>query len=149
MKKKLVLDPLNGVSPIRFGMNRGAVLAAFGSPTASFHRSPNSRHPTDAWYGNDFQVFYEGEEPTVAFIELSNGPNLEVVLFGLPVFTTPVPALISEIEHRAELDRTDPELGYSYIFPKLELAFWRPDNDDDEAPYFSTVGLGRAGYYCA
>lgn len=92
-------------------------------------------------------MFYEGDEPTVAFIELSNGPNLRAVLFGLSVFTTPVPALISEMGRQAELDRTDPELGYSYMFPSLELAFWRPDNDDDETPYFATVGIGRAGYY--
>lgn len=46
-----------------------------------------------------------------------------------------------------KLDTTDPELGYSYTFPKLELSFWRPDNDDEETPYCATVGLGRAGYY--
>jgi len=94
-------------------------------------------------------VFYEGDAPTVDFIELSSGSNLRVLLFGLAVFTTPVPALISEMERHAELDRSDPELGYSYIFPNLELAFWRPDNDDDETPYFATVGVGRVGYYTA
>jgi hypothetical protein len=149
VKKEFLLDPLNGVGPVRLGMSRKAVLAAFGPPSASFYKTPNSRYPTDAWYGSDFQVFYEGEKPTVAFIELSNGANLEAVLFGLPVFTTSVPALISEIGRRAELDRADPELGYSYTFPNLELAFWRPDNDDEETPYFATVGLGRAGYYSA
>lgn len=149
MKKAFLLDPLNGVGPVRLGMSREAVLAAFGPPTASFHKTPNSRYPTDAWFGGDFQVSYEGEEPTVEFIELSSGPNVEAVLFGLPVFATSVPALISEIGRRAELDRTDPELGHSYTFPNLELAFWRPDNDDEETPYFATVGIGRAGYYSA
>jgi hypothetical protein len=86
MTKKFVLDPLNGVGPVRLGMTRNAVHAAFGAPTATFHKTPNSRYPTDAWFGSDFQVFYEGEEPTVVFIELSNSPNLEAVLFGLPVF---------------------------------------------------------------
>lgn len=149
MKKVFLLDPLNGVGPIRLGMSRESVLAAFGPPTASFNKTPNSRYPTDAWFGSDFQVFYEGDEPTVAYIELSNGLNLEAVVFGLPVFTTSIQALILEIGRRAELDRTDPELGYSYTFPNLELAFWRPDNDDEETPYFATVGMGRAGYYSA
>lgn len=147
MKKEFFLDPLNGVGLVRLGMRRDAVLSAFGPPTASFYKTPNARYLTDAWYGSDFQVFYEGDEPTVAFIELSNGPNLKAMLFGLPVFATPVPALISEVERHTELDRTDPELGYSYMFPNLELAFWRPNNDDEETPYFATVGIGRAGYY--
>lgn len=149
MKQEFFLEPLNGVGLVRLGMRRDAVLAAFGPPTTSFYKTPNSRYPTDAWFGSEFQVFYEGDEPTVDFIELSNGPNLRVLLFGMAVFTTPVPALISEMERHAELDRSDPELGYSYMFPNLELAFWRPDNDDDETPYFGTVGVGRVGYYTA
>lgn len=147
MKSEFVLHPLNGVGPIRFGMSREAVFAAFGPPTASFRKTPNSKHPTDAWFGSDFQVFYDGDEPTVTFVELSNGTNLEAVPFGLSVFTTPVPTLISEIGRHAEFDRTDPELGYAYVFRNLELAFWRPDDRDEEAPYFATVGLAEAGYY--
>jgi hypothetical protein len=92
-------------------------------------------------------VFYEGEEPTVAFIELSGECNVEAILFGLPLFATPVPILIPEISRRAKLDETDPELGYSYTFPSIELAFWRPDNDDDEAPFFATAGIGVSGYF--
>jgi hypothetical protein len=149
VKKEFLLDPLHRVGPIRLGMNREAVLAAFGPPTDSFHKTPNSRYPTDAWFESNFQVFYEGDEATVAFIELSNGANVEAVLFELPVFATSIPALISEIGLRAELDKSDPELGYSYIFPSLELAFWRPYNDDKEAPYFATVGIGVPGYFSA
>jgi hypothetical protein len=149
VKKEFLLDPLHGIGSIRLAMSREAVLAAFGPPSDSFHKTPKSRYPTDAWFGRDFQVFYEGEEATVAFIELSNSANLEALLFGLPVFATTTPALISEIELRAELDRTDPELGYSYIFPSLELAFWRPYNDNEEAPYFATVGIGVPGYFSA
>ncbi|TFW35378.1 hypothetical protein [Massilia horti] len=149
MKKEFVLDPLNGLSLIRLGASREAVLAALGTPTSSFYKTPDSRYPTDAWFENGFQVFYEGDQPTVAFIELSNGHNFEAVLFGLPVFATAAPVLIREVEHRAKLDETDPELGYTYIFPSLELAFWRTDNDDKEVPYFSTVGIGVSGYFSA
>jgi hypothetical protein len=85
----------------------------------------------------------------VAFIELSNGKDFETILFGLPVFVTAAPVLIREVGHRAKLDESDSELGYSYVFPSLNLAFWRPDNDDKEAPYFSTVGIGVSGYFSA
>jgi hypothetical protein len=149
VKKEFPVDPLNGVGPVHLGMSREAVLAAFGSPTDSFRRTSSSRYPTDAWFENSFQVSYDGDEPTVAFIELCNDSNLEAVVFGLPVFTTAVSTLIREIECHAALDETDPELGYSYTFPKIELAFWRPDNDDEETPYFATIGIGVAGYFSA
>ncbi|MGI4844326.1 MAG: hypothetical protein ACRYF7_13520 [Janthinobacterium lividum] len=149
MKKEYVLDPLVGVGPIRLGASRESVLAVLGKPTSSFYKTPDSTYPTDAWFENKFQVFYEGGQPTVAFIELSGGGDVEVVLFGLPVFATAVPLLVQEVRCRAKLDETDPELGYSYIFPTLELAFWRPDNDDKEAPHFSTVGTGLRGYFSA
>lgn len=47
----------------------------------------------------------------------------------------------------AKHDDDDPELGFSYIFPSLELAFWRPGDDDDEEPHFATVGIGVRGYF--
>lgn len=147
MTEECVLDPLNGISSLRLGANREAVLAMLGKPTASFHKTPDTRYLTDAWFESGLQVFYEGDEPTVAFIELSNNQNLNVVLFGVPVFTTPVPILISEVSRRAGYDQHDPELGLSYIFPSLELAFWRPDDDDNDEPYFATVGIGVIGYF--
>lgn len=149
MKKEFVLNPLNGVGPVSLGASREAVIAALGAPTASFYKTPESRYPTDAWFGSGFQVFYEGEQPMVTFIELSEGYDCGAVLFGLPVFSTTTQILIREVGRRAKLDETDPEFGYSYIFPSLELVFWRPDNDDSEAPYFSTVGIGVSGYFTA
>jgi hypothetical protein len=136
-----------GVGPLRLGARREAVHAALGTPQESFYKTPSSRYPTDAWFQNGLQAFYEGDQPVVAFIELASDSNFEAVLFGLPVFTTPVQVLIAELGRRGKLDETDPELGYSYIFPSLELAFWRPDNDDNESPYFSTVGIGVSGYF--
>jgi hypothetical protein len=147
MAEEFVLDPLNGVDSLRLGATRETVIATLGKPTVSFHKTPDTRHATDAWFNGGLQVFYEGEEPTVAFIELSNDRNLKVVLFGLPIFTTPVGMLISEVGRHAKYDEDDPELGFSYIFPSLELAFWRPDDDDNEMPYFATVGIGGAGYF--
>jgi hypothetical protein len=149
MKTEFVLDPLAGVGPIRLGASRASLLAALGKPASSFYKMPDSRYPTDMWFEKRLHVFYEGDQPMVAFIELSGGGDVEAVLFGLPVFATAVPVLVHEVGSRSKLDETDPELGYSYIFPTLELALWRPDNDDEEAPYFSTVGAGLLGYFSA
>lgn len=147
MKKEFVLDPLNGVGPIPLGASREAVLTSLGTPEETFYKTSSSRYPTDAWFQNGLQVFYEGDTPTVAFVELTNDPDVEAVLFGLPVCATPVPNLIAEVMRHATLDEADPELGYAYTFPSLELAFWRPDEDDAECPYFATVGIGIPGYF--
>lgn len=147
MKKRFVLDPLNGVGPIRLGASRDAVLAAFGTPPQRFHKTPTSRYPIDAWFENGFQVSYGGDTPTVEYIELAHGHDFEALVFGISVFATTVPALVGEIGQRAKIDDADPELGYSYIFPSLELAFWRPIDDDEETPYFYTVGIGVPGYF--
>ncbi len=48
------------------------------------------------------------------------------------------------LSERAKFDETDPELGYSYIFPDIELSIWRPNIDDE---FFSTIGIGQKGYY--
>ena len=51
----------------------------------------------------------------------------------------------------AEYDPDDPEVGYSYIYPDLDLSVWRstmPEGqEDDEGRFFRSVGVGRAGYY--
>ena len=45
----------------------------------------------------------------------------------------------------------DPEVGYSYIFPSLELSVWRPplpnNTSDPDGRCFRTIGVGRKGYY--
>ena len=146
MTTTFVLEPLVGIGAVRLGASRESVLAALGTPEDSFFKTPASVYPTDAWFGSGLQVFYGGPQRTVDFIELSNDSSIHATLFGLAVFTTPVPVLISEIARRAALDETDPELGYSYIFPGLELAFWRSDDDDEATPRFATVGIGVPGY---
>ena len=59
-------------------------------------------------------------------------------------FEMPADELVAFITRLAAFDSSDFELGYSYIFPNLELSVWRPDK---EQPYFSTIGIGCRGYY--
>jgi hypothetical protein len=145
--KTLHLEPLVGVDSIRLGAPRGEALSILGPCSATFRKSPSSVHPTDAWLNNGFQVFYSGAEPIIEYIELSRGSGFEVVLFGHPVFSTEASTLLAVIENHARLDTTDPELGYSYIFPSLELSIWRPTVEPPDGQFFATVGIGIHGYY--
>ena len=67
----------------------------------------------------------------------------------LDVFTTVAEQVVQHITQQASFDADDPELGYSYIFPALDLSLWRPDLPEDNpgSQYFATIGIGKAGYY--
>jgi len=145
--KALVVLPMVGVGPVHLGATREQVHAALGHPEAGFLKVPTCEHRTDTWFDGCLQVFYEGESPAVSFIELSRGVGFEASLFGLPVFATRVPVLVAELSHHSQLEASDPELGFSFKFPSIELALWRPSDDDEEEPHVSTVGIGVPGYF--
>ena len=118
-----------------------------------FRKTPDSKWEVDAFHGGAFQVFYGGVVPRVVYIELSSGPDIEAEISGHGVFTTPADELVTILRDLAPFDASDPELGYSYVFPDLDLAVWRPvvpeDAEDEGGRYFSTIGVGVAGYFGA
>ena len=139
-----VVEPHRGVEPVRLGMARADVHRAMPGGRVSFRKTPASAHDTDAWHDNGFQVFYGGLEPSVEFIEVSADRSYVVKYNGLDVFATPADELVKIVAADAPFDEADPELGYSYVFPRLELALWRPTR---ERPYFATIAVGIAGYF--
>jgi len=145
--RHFVVQPLQGIGPVQLGAARGAVIAALGEPGCTFKKTPDSQHATDAWFENGFEVFYAGTEPVVEYIELSRDNGFTATLLGRPVFTTLASDLVSHIEHVASFDTSDFELGYSYVFPSIELSLWRPVVEWPEGRFFSTVGIGAIGYY--
>jgi len=145
--KTFAVQPLVSVGPVRLGVSRAEVLAALGPCSARFRKLPTSLHPTDAWFGAGFQVFYTGADPAVEYIEVSANSGFVAVPFGHDCFSTPASLLVATIEKQAACDATDPEPGLSYIFPALELSLWRPTMEKPEGTYFATVGIGVRGYY--
>jgi hypothetical protein len=142
------MQPLVGVGPINFGMTRSEVrgtLANLGQPKAVL-RSPN----TDCFFQNAFQVSYD-DDGRVEFIETAASSEFRVILHGHSLHEIPATDAIRLVSQFAECDRNDPEKGYSYIFPALQLSLWRPvlpsDPDDSEGRHFLAVGLGKAGYF--
>ncbi|WP_386340237.1 hypothetical protein O4D10_00795 [Xanthomonas citri pv. citri] len=141
--------PLAGAGLVKLGMSRAEVHAVMGAPPTSFRKVPTSSHPTDAWHHNGFQVFYGGIEPSVEFIKLSGNCGFEVLCLGQHVFSTPASELVEQFLAVTSFDPFDKELGYSYLFPALELAVWRPDMEEPQGKYFSTVAIGCVGYFSA
>ncbi len=145
------LIPLTRVGPVLLGMTREDARAAMGRPFKEFRKSRDSEHTTDAFFNSAFQVFYAGALPRVEFIELSRSSAFRAVLNGIDILGLPAEDVVKRVAASVPFDPADPELGYSYVFPKWELAFWRPTRPesatDEDGRHFVTVGLGRAGYY--
>lgn len=143
--------PHVGAGPVRLGMHRDEVRRVMASPVREVDKSPGSGYLVDAFHESGFQVFYAGAEPVVDFIELWNDPAYRVVCRGVPVFELAAVQVVEMIAREHPFDPDDPELGITYRFPSLDLAFWRPyaseDDDDPEGRGFSTVAIGRRGYF--
>jgi hypothetical protein len=143
--------PHVGVGPVRLGMPRAQVRLAMTRPPNSFKKGASAVHATDAFHDGAFQVFYRGPEPTVEFIELSSGLGVRALYQGVSVFETTADEVAARIMQEARFWAEDPELGYSYIFPDLELGLWRPSLPEspqaEEVRSFASVGIGIRGYY--
>jgi hypothetical protein len=143
--RKIELIPLVGFGPIRFGMRRDQVHELLGQ--TSLRKISPSRHPTDSWHNSSLQISYGGPEPSVEYIELSRSREFAVSCFGHDIFFNSAEAAIAVFQSHAAVDSSDPEFGYSYIFPSLELSLWRPLKVGPESEHFATVGIGQLGYY--
>lgn len=113
-----------------------------GTPQASLKKTPSASHPTDIWHDGAFQVFHRAEPPEVEYIEISCSGAVEALLFGVDVFVTPAPTVLSMVGSQAELKEEDG--GCSYLSPALEISLWREHAND---PVFATVGIGVRGYF--
>ena len=85
------------------------------------------------------------------FIELSGGLAVRAFYRDLDVFATPVDEVVAFISRDEAFDAKHREIPYSYIFRGLQLSLWRPSipesAGDADGRCFSTVGIGRRGYY--
>jgi len=97
-------------------------------------------------------------QDSVEYKELSADESVTAKYKGQNVFETKAQDLVNFISQKAPYDLDDrvwsyddPEFGFSYFFPNLELALWRPvkpeAEDDPEGQCFSMIGIGRPGYF--
>src|SRR5262249_18707060 len=139
------------IGPVRLGASRGEVRTTMGSTPHRFMKTRNAEHPTETWHDNAFQVHYRGSPPTVDFIELANSAAFRVRYKDIDIFGTRASELVARLSAETPYDPNHRELGYSYIFPAIELSLWRqvmPESDDDRVgQFFDAVGLGIAGYF--
>lgn len=147
----VTIQPLVGVGLVRFGMSPEEVRLVMPEPPRSFRKRRTSRYKTDAFFHDAFQVSYDGDLPTVEFIELQGHSAVRPFYRHVHVLATPADEVVAFISRDATFDANDPEFPSTYTFRDLQLSFWRPiipeSADDEIGRCFSTVGIGRRGYY--
>ena len=165
---KFEIKPHIGANEITFGMSRNEVHKELGKPSFSKDKSLiefgefKIHEPAkDGYYENELQISYD-ENEHVEFIEFSgkSAEHTQVFWNGIEIFKTPANQLLKLISanSKANYDKKDNEIPYSYIYKELDLALWRqvaPEVDEtlmdvpesDDGKYFWTVGIGSIGYY--
>jgi hypothetical protein len=144
--KTFVVEPLRGIrGSVQFGMRREEARAALAPDRAdAFSRGATA---FDGFYGSTLQVSYDSEG-RVEFIEFA--PGSRVLMDDYDLFGADAESVIEHLTKKEELDAHDPEPGYSFCFPRIELSFWRsvlPEAGSEEGRYFESAGFGCAGYF--
>lgn len=141
------IQPRIGVGPVKLGMTRSAVHEALGRPEWSDKER-------EGFLGGFFVDFDEAGR--VEFIELAKSNEFEATFEGACLHRMKADEamrIVSQLDHH---DQNDPEVGYSYIFLKLQMSLWRgliPEVDQDVADhsgrYFEAIGIGADNYFQA
>lgn len=143
------IEPHIGAGPIRLGQSREEVHGIMGAPFRPYSKVPGEPL-TDTYFGTDLQVYYDAGD-RVEYIELDGPGFINPTLRGRTLLFAPAEDVIDWMRGIADFDADDPELGYSYDDPALDLSLWRPvipgGPEDVEGLTFRSVGVGRLGYY--
>lgn len=155
------VEPKIGVGPVKLGMSREEVRNLM---TIDFKE--NKFYEADDFHKDgSFHVVYDKEQ-LVEYIAVSHSIEVPIIYRNIDVFNTKALDLVAEIEKEYAYDKNDSELGYSFIFPEIELSLYRPvipnadvarwqpeqdidwdDEDYEDFYYFQTIIIGREGYY--
>jgi hypothetical protein len=128
------VKPHMGVGPIELLMPRAEVHRIFGDPK---------------WVRHEREAFLEGFfvdfDPAghVELIELGKSRHFRALFHGVCLHEVPAEEAVSFVSRYGEYDINHPELGYSYVFPDLQLSLWRGTKDRS----FEAIGVAVDGYF--
>ena len=149
MPQRFEVEPHVGAGPIKLGLSRGELRKLMGAPFRTYSKVPGEPL-TDTYFGTDLQVYYDAGD-RVEYIELNGPRSINPTLRGRTLLFAPAEEVIEWMRGVSDFDADNPELGYSYIYPALDLSLWRPivpeGPEDVEGLTFRSVGVGRLGYY--
>ncbi len=138
--------PKTGVGPVNIGMSRVDVRDRLGLPVDIFRDRE--------WHFDFGMAINYDATGRVEFIELANSKEFRALFFGKCLHEVGADEAVIFLESFARHDLSNPELGYSYVFPDLQISLWRsviPEEsqalDDLTGRYFEAVGVAGHGYF--
>lgn len=136
------ITPHVGIGKIKLGMSREDVFTLFGKP--NFDREDR------IGYLDGFMINFD-KHNTVEFIELAKSAEYCALFNGIDLHNIKANDAVEFVNKFDVFDKDDPEIGYSYIFKKLQLSLWRgvlPECEhDSDGMHFETVGIGVDDYF--
>lgn len=136
-----IITPPIGITKITFGMTQKDVSQSMKISSNQYKQFDGT--VVDAFYNSTLQVFYDNKG-LVNYIEFSNDNKITPQFDSIDIFHTKASNVIDLLKSKYQYNENDPELGYSYVFPDIELSLWREDKNKE---FFDTVGIGVKGYY--
>jgi len=140
------IRPHVGVGPVLLGMTREEVHRVLGSPDRLI------RENRESFLDGVFVDFTP--EGRAELIELANSPRFRAVFDGVWLHGTPAEDAVAVVSKHATYDETDPECGYAFVFPILDMSLWRRTLPGDRQAatdvagrYFEAVAIGTRGYF--
>jgi hypothetical protein len=138
---KFVIDPLNGVGPLRFGMTPAEVRELVGGKVESFKKTPDMSFPCD--YFADAGVFaYYKAQGTLEAVEFAE-PS-DPVLCGEHLFGVSAQSLKGMFEELGPALETD---SSGIISHSGGVGIYAPGWDDDSEQVVESVIVFEKGYY--
>src|SRR5688500_4995138 len=122
---KLPIEPLVGVGNLHFGMTRAEAEAVLGR---SHQVDEKRRRFFDALFV-DFD-----DDGRVEFIEAGLSSLFHLTLSGQNLHELDARDAVAFVSRFDSVCQDDPELGYSFVFEKLQLCLWRSTLPDEEDP---------------
>ena len=143
----LEVSPNIGIGPISIGMSRKDVAEAMSEYT----RDAKHTLQRDIYAQGKVVVDYEHEQVVAVCVNRDPYmPSLEPEIFGFNPLKQQAHQTIMRMSARDIYDHTDPELGMSYIYPRLGVYFWRdttPESLQQEMGLQQTAGGEPEAWY--
>lgn len=144
-----VAAPRRGIASLVFGMSLPEVKDILGEPSAPPRLAFGSAGVLVVhWCKNVLALDFA---PDLSCVEISRGEGFDPEIDGVHVLRSEVDLVIEALRVRGwDYDRHDPEPGYSFVYPQLDIALWRPvisHDSTEEGRFFSTFAIGREGYF--
>jgi len=139
------IAPYVGMGPLKLGSEKQDIIDILGEPDTYLDRdSVTQLH----YSGFCVHLNLDGK---VEFIAASLDEDYSVTFLGLDLLRAEASKIIELVSTQYKHDENDFELGYSYVYPDIQVSFYRPtvpeNENDNDGKYFQVACVAEPGYW--